>query len=132
MACKKNNILILREKMNSYVISENYTLREVMECFEENHERVVLVENDREKLVGTISQGDIIRALLAGVNLYAPIKQIMKPSFLYLKERDYKKAYAIFKSKKVTLIPIIDEEAKLISIITLEDIFQYLEGTVNA
>ena len=64
--------------MEQYVIRESYTLREAMESFEENHERVILVENEKGKLIGTVSQGDIIRALVAGINLYAQVKQIVK------------------------------------------------------
>ena len=118
--------------MEQYVIRESYPLREAMESFEENHERVILVENEKGKLIGTVSQGDIIRALVAGINLYAQVKQIVKPSFLYLRERNLEKAYEIFRLKKVTLIPVVDDEARLVSIITLEHIFSYLEERRHA
>lgn len=118
--------------MSKYVVSEEHTIREVMQSLEENHERVALVENKENKIIGVFSKGDIIRALVSGMSLYVKIKNVIRPSFFFLKELDYEKAYKIFKSKRITLLPIIDDEAKLVSVVTLEDIFHYLEKKRDA
>lgn len=114
--------------MDKYIVLENYTLREVMEKLEENHQRVVLVKNEIGKIVGILSQGDIIRALLSGSNVYTQAQTIMRPSFIYLTKYDLSKAYHIFKEKKVSLVPVLNEDAELVSVITLNEIFHYLEG----
>ena len=47
---------------------------------------------DSDKVIGVVSQGDILRALSAGQNLYTPVNQIIRNSFLHLYEKDLEKA----------------------------------------
>lgn len=118
--------------MKPYIISEDYTIKEVMMSFEENKERTAVVINANEQVVGVISQGDIVKALVMGVSMYSLVRQINKTSYIYLLKRDLEKAYVIFKEKKISLLPVVDSDARLVSIITLDDIFEYLEGHANA
>ena len=113
--------------MQKYTVSENYTIKEVMMSFEENNERAAVVLGVQDTVVGIISQGDIIRALVLGVGILTPIRQIIKPSFFFLSQINYEKAYKIFKEKKISLLPVIDSDSRLVSIITINDIFDYLE-----
>lgn len=112
--------------LEKYCVSESCTIREVLEQFESNNDRVAIVMSDSGKVVGIVSQGDILRALSAGMNLYAQIGQIIKSSFLHLYSRDMRAAYDIFKKKKITLLPIVSHENILTGVITLDDIFEYL------
>ena len=113
--------------LHKYCVKETYTIKEVLEQFESNNDRVAIVVNDSDKVVGVVSQGDILRALSSGIGMYVQIGQIIKNSFLHLYEKDMEEAYAIFRKKKITLLPIIDHENKLTAVITLDDIFQYME-----
>lgn len=113
--------------MNKYCIHQNYTLKETIERIDAGQDRVAIVLNDADKVIGVVSQGDIIRALCAGKNIFARVDSIIRTSFLYLTNCDYEDAYKLFKKKKITLLPIIDSNYSLKSVITLEDIFNYLE-----
>ena len=113
--------------LNKFVVFESYTINEVIETFENNHERVSIVLNNHNKVIGVISQGDIISALSSGINLYSNISQIINNSFFYLNEKDLKEAYKFFKDKQISLLPIVDNDFKLLDIITIRDIFNYLE-----
>lgn len=112
--------------MEKYIITVGYTIKEVMEVFEYNRDRAVMVVNQENKVIGSVSQGDIIKALASGRSIYTKAENIMNNSFIFLNSADYKKAYEIFKNKKISLIPVLDNENKLINIITLDDIFKYL------
>ena len=118
--------------MNKYCVGSSYTIRDVMEAFEHNGSRVAVIVNEEEKVIGVVSQGDIIRALVSGISLYATVDEIMMPSFLYLNARDLAAAYPMFKKKKVTLVPVVDGQFKLLSVITMDDIFAYLENGMKA
>ncbi len=114
--------------MNKYCVNERYTIKEVLEQFESYNNRVAIVTNDSNKVIGVVSQGDILRALSAGTGLFVPVKQIIQSSFLHLYEKDLSKAYPIFKKKKISLLPVVDHNNELIDLITLEDIYDYLES----
>ncbi len=113
--------------MTKYCVRLEYTIKEVIEKFDENKDRVAVVLNENNKVVGVVSQGDIIRALCEGKNIFSKVETIVKPSFLYTKSRDMERAYKMFRSKKITMIPIIDDDYKLKGVITLDDIYTYLE-----
>lgn len=115
--------------MKSYTVSEEYTLKEVMMSFEENNERAAIVINKNNLVIGIISQGDIVKALVRGIGIYTMVKQVVRPSYLYLTERDLAQAYQIFKETKISLLPVIGDNSELVSVITLDDIFEYLEGS---
>ena len=110
-----------------YCVGEAYTIKEVLEQFENCNDRVAVVLNDSNKVIGVVSQGDILRALSAGADLYIRISQIIRSSYLHLYSRNMEEAYAIFKKKKITLLPVINYDNELMDIITLDDIFTYLE-----
>lgn len=114
--------------MNKYCVSRTYTLKETIDKIDESHDRVALVVNQDNRIIGAVSQGDIIRALSSGKNLYSRVEGIIQPGFLYLKERNMKKAYEIFRKKKITLLPVVNDEFELVSVITLSDVYDYLEG----
>jgi predicted transcriptional regulator len=114
-----------------YCIKDTYTIKEAIDQFEKNHERASIVLNNNKKVVGIISQGDIIRSLSNNIDIYAHISTIMLPSFLYLKEKNMEMAYKIFKEKMITLLPIIDKNFEIQDIITIRDIYQYLEDRLK-
>lgn len=113
--------------LERYCVKECYTIKEVLEQFESYNNRVAIVTNDSNKVIGVVSQGDILRALSAGQNLYTPVNQIIRNSFLHLYEKNMEKAYPIFKKKRISLLPVIDHNNELIDFITIDDIYEYLE-----
>lgn len=114
-------------EIRDFCITRNYTIMEVMQVFERNRERGVLVVGEDEKVCGFISMGDIINALANGKNLYSRAEQISNPSFIYLEKKDYKKALEIFKKRNISLIPVIDKEQKVVDVITARELFAMVE-----
>lgn len=99
--------------MNKYCVLKTYTIKEVIEKIDESQNRVAVVVNENEKVIGVISQGDIIRALSSGKSMYSRIDGIIQQGFLYLTDRNMDMAYEIFKKKKITLLPVVDEAFNL-------------------
>jgi len=126
MDCKKP--YILGENMDKYCIGQDYTIKEAIERIDANKDRVVLVVNPENKVVGVVSQGDIIRALSSGMYLYSRIESIIRSDFLYMNERNMEEAYRLFKKIKITLLPIVDNDFCLIDVINMNDIYAYMEG----
>lgn len=50
---------------------------------------------------------------------------------MYFHSKDMEQAYRLFRSKKITLLPIVNEKFELLDVVTLEDIFEYLEAGKN-
>lgn len=91
--------------LSIYCITPSYTIKEALAQIEENKNRAVLVVDDLGRVSGLLSQGDIIRALASGANLFASVGQFSSPSFMYLKSRDLEKAYQLAKTRGMTIFP---------------------------
>lgn len=114
--------------MKKYCIKQDYTIKEAIESINRNKDRIAIVTNNEDKVIGVVSQGDIIRALTFGKSLYSRVADIIKSDFLYLNNRDMEEAYRLFRKLNITLLPVVDEGFCLVDVIVLNDIYVYLEG----
>lgn len=112
-------------KVNDFCVTENYTIKEVMDTLERIRERGVIVVNETGKVCGVLSQGDIIKALAQGRGMFSRITSIYSTSFMFLNERNMEKAFEIFKRKNLCLIPIIDKDYHLEDVLTSRDLLRY-------
>lgn len=110
-----------------FCVTRDYTILEVMQVFERNKERGVVVLGEEGKVCGFLSMGDIIYSLVDGKNMYSHIGQICNSAFIYLREKDYGKALEIFKKRNISLIPVVDEEMHLTDVITARELFEMVE-----
>jgi|MDTG01.3.fsa_nt_gb predicted transcriptional regulator len=112
----------------NYLVFENATLEQVIKIILTNSKRTVMVISKNKKIIGTISEGDILRSILKKKNMSAPASKIMNKSFKYLiDKKDTKKAKAIFIKYNVNILPIINKNFKLLSVVTLSDLFNINE-----
>jgi CBS domain-containing protein len=109
--------------LKKFNISDNKLIEEAIEMIELNETRCVIVHNAADKVIGVVSEGDILRAILKGINTKSPVKQIMNINFTYLKEKDDDKIIALFK-RGITLIPILSQDFRLIDIVELVQYFK--------
>ncbi|MBO6119321.1 MAG: CBS domain-containing protein [Lachnospiraceae bacterium] len=113
--------------MNKFCITKSFSVLETIEFISNNNERAVFVCDDCNKIIGVVSQGDIIRALISGISVYHNIKDIMNINFLYIKEYNLQIAYNLFKTKNITILPVINDNYEILNIITINDIYNFLE-----
>lgn len=117
--------------LSMYCITPQYTIKEALAQIEENKNRAVLVVDDLGRVSGLLSQGDIIRALASGADLFANAGQFASPSFIYLKNKDLEKAYQLAKTRGMTIFPILNDSFKLENVLTLFDVFDYVEERLS-
>ena len=116
----------MKNTLVQYCIYHSDTILSAIERIEQNNMRTIFVLNDSDKVVGVISQGDVLRALIEGTSLYAQAKKIMTASFTYLREKDLHKAVKVFLTKYYSLIPVISEDFELIDVILFTEVIEIL------
>lgn len=114
-------------RKEDFCVTQNYTIMEVMQVFERNMERGVVVIGESGKVCGFLSMGDIIYALVGGKNMYSHIGQICNPSFVYLKEKNYSQALKLFRERNISLIPVLNDDLQLKDVITAKEMFGMVE-----
>ena len=123
-----------REKLKSkFLSSPQATIREVISKIDSNEKGIVLVVNEQGQLIGTVTDGDIRRAVLVGEMLEAPIEKLLlkKKDTIYpipitastkTPKHDLLK---LMQQHKVRHIPILDEEKRIIDLVIFEDFQPY-------
>jgi len=102
----------------------NSNIKQAIKILNKYGSKTIIVINNNNKLIGTLSDGDIRRSIIKGFNLESSINKIYnkKPIFIYENEIDKKKIRQIFLKKKIHLIPVINKKKKLVKIFHLEDV----------
>ena len=110
-------------KSSMYFLNSKSLIIDAIECIEYNKSRCVIVVNSANKVIGVLSEGDIIRLLLNKVNLNSPLKNVINKSFKYFnndQKIDDNIVFDLFLNG-VTLIPVINNERELVDIIISSD-----------
>ncbi|MBU2214120.1 CBS domain-containing protein [Patescibacteria group bacterium] len=112
-------------ELSKFTILPTATLLEAAKTIESNTSRTVVVVEDHEtnKVLGILSEGDILRSLIQGVSVHSSIGEYMKASFKYFEEGevDMIKARELFTARGFGLIPVVDKNMHLISVVTMLD-----------
>jgi dTDP-glucose pyrophosphorylase len=83
--------------------------------------RTLFVIDNANKLVGTLTDGDIRRGLLSGLEISYPIASFMNTKFKYLKDSDDKlELIKTFRNSDISLIPLVDDKFHLLKVLDLK------------
>ena len=110
------------DDISKYLVSPDINIREVIEVIDQSAAQIALVVDKNQRLLGTVTDGDIRRGLLNGESLESSVKQVMHRQFLSL-PADCKEAYALRVMKEKTLhhIPGLNSEGVVVRLFTLEE-----------
>lgn len=64
--------------LEQLLVTPDTPIREVMACIDRNAKGIALVVDKERRLIGTVTDGDIRRAILAGVDLGLPVQQLLE------------------------------------------------------
>ncbi len=112
----------------SHTISQNATLSEAIKKMgESGHARVLFVLNESDKIIGTISDGDIRRGLLEGLSVQDSCEKFAFKSFKYIvKNQIDLNQIREWRSKDVDIIPLLSHDLSLIEILNFKKLKSYL------
>jgi len=99
--------------------SQNDSLIEVIKVINENAKGIAFITDDQGKLCGTITDGDIRRALLNDIGLQEKVSSIVLANYIYGHQYDDYDALKSKISEKVKIIPIVDSNHVVV------DLFEY-------
>ena len=110
---------------SSHIISQNVTLLEALariNTFKVPEPLVLFVVDDQQRMVGTLTDGDSRRALIAGAAVTDKAEKVMHRHFLYMRLDDITNVEEIRRQKqmKMQLVPILDDAQHIVDIINLE------------
>lgn len=109
--------------MRKCIISETASVRDALVAINNiihDGESLVVV-NSEQQMVGSLTDGDIRRSLIAGAELTDLISKIMHRDFKFIKQEEYDAAHLkTFRNRRIMFIPILDEHKRVVDVVNLQ------------
>ena len=77
---------MIDKKFNSYVIGEDSNIQKALNKLNKNRDKCLIVLSVKGKLLGTLTDGDVRRSLINGINFSQSIKKIYYKRPFYIKK----------------------------------------------
>lgn len=112
------------------LILPTYSIKEAMEVLNSTSKQILLIVDGDDRLVGTLTDGDIRRALLSGLKLSSNIDSVINKAPIVGKVSESNNLHIkLLKKHHLKSLPIVDVENKLVDILFLEDIIAEQRST---
>ncbi len=117
--------------MKNLIISPNLTINQALKAMSKSGGRCVVVVNEKNEMIGTLSDGDLRRAILKGARLDDSIGATYNQSPHYFFDGKYsiKDAKEIFLKHKYEIIPIVNEKKIIVDILIWDQVFSNLKNS---
>ena len=115
--------------MQQYIVKETSTIRDALVSLNQitRDTQSLLVINDKNQLVGTLTDGDIRRGLISGSQLTDEVATIMHRDFKFINQSEYDVAHLkAFRERRILFIPILDEERHIVDVVNLQKFKSHL------
>lgn len=119
-----------QDKLIDFMIPLQSTLLDAAYKIQKNCARAVLVTEDKvsKKVLGIVSEGDILRSLLSGHSIHSSLDVCVQHGFKYLVERiDYEKAWELVRNHNLSLIPVLGKGFELIDVLPTLELYSRLK-----
>lgn len=111
------------KEISQYLVEPTCSVKEAVEVIDRGAEQIALVVDKAGRLIGTITDGDIRRALLRGETLDNPVHKIMHREFRALPATATQEdALELMRHHTLHQIPALDDQGRVVGLFLLEDL----------
>lgn len=113
----------VQELWRQTMIREQSTIQDAIRNLDVTGLQITLVVNENGALLGTVTDGDVRRALLKGLSLQNSISEIMYTSPLVVtQEMGREFVLHLMRANKVHQLPVVDEERRVVGLHLWENV----------
>ncbi len=120
----------MTRKIETFFISPQSSLRQAIECLNKNAKGIALVVDDEARLLGTVTDGDVRRAILAGNDLDSSVDELLKnkattyyPKPITVSPRaERSEMLGLMKEYVIHQLPVLDDDGRVIDLVTMDDL----------
>ena len=99
------------------LVGPDTVLRTGLERMNTNGLQILLVVDDARTLLGTVTDGDIRRALGSGLELDVPLSRVMNANPRFVSEKDTARIHEIMANHRIRHVPILDAEHRVVDVV---------------
>tara|TARA_Y200000002_G_scaffold383206_1_gene404008 strand:- start:1223 stop:2299 length:1077 start_codon:yes stop_codon:yes gene_type:complete len=112
--------------ISKYLCYKTASIKSCLSKINASGHNTIFIINKKRKLLGSLTDGDIRRALLRNLSISSSIKEIYNknPKFVLRDKYSESDIKDIFDKEQINLLPIVNDNNKIISVISWESIFR--------
>lgn len=104
------------------LVSPEASIRETLRIIAKSSLQIALVVDENQKLLGTVTDGDVRRALMSDMALDVPVRNIMNSKPMTGSPNEsYDVLVVRMQPDRLHQIPIVDENGKVVGLVTQAD-----------
>ena len=117
--------------LHEILISVETPLLDAMRIIDQGAAQIALVVDKKQRLLGTLTDGDIRRGLLHGEKLDAPVERLMNRNFRYVRcTEDPSIVLEMMRREVLRQIPVLDELNRVVELRMLQELLMPHQLTV--
>lgn len=128
------------DSLKDLLIHPTSSVREAIAHIDRNGKGIALVVDERRRLLGTVTDGDIRRAMLAGFDLADPVQALRERSAIVpnphpvtaLADTEPAALLRLMQERQVRQIPLLDKHGRVVGLVTSDDLLPAKESPLRA
>lgn len=120
------------------LIKPSLSIQQVMECIDKNAKGIALVVDEELHLLATVTDGDIRRSILSGMNLDLPVRQLLDrrqpnliPFTAHVGTPD-SELLRMMTERDIRHIPLLNEDGQVVDVALLSELLKEYELPLRA
>lgn len=116
-----------KNKLKSILVRPGTTMKQAMQDLNESAQKILFVTDEHRRLLGTLTDGDIRRAIIRGSGFADRIDTIMNRRYTFLKAESTslaEEAKELMVAKEIEQLPVLDEEGVVVDVILWTDVVE--------
>lgn len=114
-----------KDKLKSLLVPPDITIKQAMQKLNESAQQILFVTDERLRLLGTITDGDIRRAIIRGSRFIDGIEAVMNRKYASLRWKPtslLEEAKEVMIGREIEQLPVLDEKGVVVDVILWTDV----------
>lgn len=109
------------EKLRPLLISPAASVRDALAAIDRGSRQIALVVDENDRLLGTVTDGDIRRALLRGASLDTTVTEVVNKDFTAAQDsKGLGSARELMRQRKLNQIPLLDHAGRVVDLVHVD------------
>jgi dTDP-glucose pyrophosphorylase len=109
-------------------VSAQARIIDAMRSLESSQARIVLLTDEGGRMLGTVTDGDLRRALLGGATLESPLLPCASPRFVSVgPEAGRAEVMDLMQARRIQQVPVLDAEGRVVGLHLLDELLGAVE-----
>jgi dTDP-glucose pyrophosphorylase/CBS domain-containing protein len=113
-----------KEKIKSLFIAPHNTIKEAIQRLNDTARKILFITDDKERLLGTLSDGDIRRGIIKGLALTVHVESVMNHKFISLAANSpnlTEQARRLMQQYGIEQIPVVNKDGIVVDVVVWID-----------